>query len=214
MSEGEFPAPAVPAPGSEAAGLADGGARGAAVSPAAGKLGVWTFLATEVLLFGGLFTAYVVFRLEYPKMFHEGHLHLDRILGAANTVILITSSLTVALALAAVRRGEERLLRLFLFLTLLLAAAFLAVKYFEWSAKFAQGIYPGTDIFFGLYFMMTGLHGLHVLGGMVVLGTIFFLARGGRFGPCNHAPVEIGALYWHFVDLVWIYLFPLFYLIG
>ncbi|MCL5966175.1 MAG: cytochrome c oxidase subunit 3 family protein [Deltaproteobacteria bacterium] len=178
------------------------------------KLGIWTFLATEVLLFGGLFTAYIVFRLKYPEMFHADHLHLDKVLGALNTVILITSSLTVALGIAAIRRGEQRLLRLFLFLTILLAGAFLAVKYFEWTAKFAHGFYPSTDIFFSLYFMMTGLHGLHVLGGMSVLGWILYRAGRRHFTAEYHTPVEIAGLYWHFVDLVWIYLFPLFYLIG
>lgn len=189
-----------------------------ATSPAnaydAAKLGIWTFLATEVLLFGGLFTAYIVFRLRYPEMFHAGHLHLDRVLGAVNTLILITSSLTVALGIAAIRNGKERLLQLFLALTILLAGGFLAVKYFEWTAKFAHGLFPRTDIFFGLYFMMTGLHGAHVLGGMGVLGAILCLARKGRFSAEYHTPVEISGLYWHFVDLVWIYLFPLFYLIG
>lgn len=196
------------------AARAAGHAPSAAEALDTAKLGIWTFLATEVLLFGGLFTAYVVYRLKYPAMFHAGHLHLDRALGALNTVILITSSLTVALGIAAIRNGRRRALERFLFLTIALAFGFLVVKYFEWSAKFAHGLYPSTDIFFSLYFVMTGLHGFHVLGGMAVLGGILALSRKGRFTAERHAPVEVAGLYWHFVDLVWIYLFPLFYLIG
>ena len=180
----------------------------------AAKLGIWTFLATEVLLFGGLFTAYIVFRLKYPQMFHADYLHLNRVLGAVNTVVLIGSSLTVALGIASIRKGKQGLLMMFLSLTILLAAAFLAIKYFEWTEKFAHGLFPGTDVFFSLYFMMTGLHGIHVLGGMLVLGAMLVLAGRGKFSERYHTPVEISGLYWHFVDLVWIYLFPLFYLIG
>lgn len=185
-----------------------------ATAYAAAKLGLWTFLATEVLLFGGLFTTYIVYRIKYPKMFHEGHLKLDRVLGATNTVILICSSLTVALAIAAIRKGRQGQLRLFLCLTLLFAAGFLGIKYVEYGEKFSHGLYPGTDIFFSLYFMMTGLHGLHVIGGMAVLAAMAVLAGKGRFTAGYHTPVEISGLYWHFVDLVWIYLFPMFYLIG
>jgi cytochrome c oxidase subunit 3 len=180
----------------------------------AAKLGIWTFLATEVLLFGGLFTAYIVFRLKFPQMFHEDHFHLNRILGAVNTIVLICSSLTVALGIAAIRKGKQGLLKLFLSLTILLAAVFLGIKYVEWTEKFAHGLFPGTDVFFSLYFMMTGLHGLHVLAGMLVLGGVLVLAGRGKFSEHYSTPVEISGLYWHFVDLVWIYLFPLFYLIG
>lgn len=180
----------------------------------AAKLGIWTFLATEVLLFGALFTAYIVFRLKFPGMFHADYVHLNRLLGAANTVVLISSSLTVALAVASIRKGKQKRMMLFLSLTILLAGVFLAIKYFEWTEKFAHGLFPGTDIFFSLYFMMTGLHGLHVLGGMLVLGAMLILAGRGRFSESYHTPVEISGLYWHFVDLVWIYLFPMLYLIG
>lgn len=177
-------------------------------------LGLWTFLATEVLLFGGLFAAYVVFRIRYPEMFYEDHLKLDRVLGAVNTVVLICSSLTVALGISAIRKGKQGLLRVFLVLTILLAGAFLAIKYVEYGEKFAHGLHPGTDIFFSLYFMLTGLHGLHVLAGMVILSAMFVLAGRGTFSESYHTPVEISGLYWHFVDLVWIYLFPLLYLVG
>jgi len=177
-------------------------------------LGLWTFLATEVLLFGGLFTTYIVYRIRYPEMFYEDHLKLDRVLGAGNTLILICSSLTVALGIAAIRRGRVRILRRYLFATILLAAGFLGVKAVEYTEKFSHGIHPGTDIFFSLYFMLTGLHALHVIGGMTVLAAVAVLAGRGRFSEHYYTPVELSGLYWHFVDLVWIYLFPLLYLVG
>jgi cytochrome c oxidase subunit 3 len=180
----------------------------------AATLGIWTFLATEVLLFGGLFTAYVVYRIQYPQLFYEGHLKLDRVLGAINTVVLIGSSLTVALGIGAIRVGKVRLLKFFLALTILLAGVFLGIKYVEYTEKFSHGLSPGTDIFFSLYFMLTGLHGIHVLAGMGVLGGVLYLAGKGKFSESYYTPVEISGLYWHFVDLVWIYLFPLLYLVG
>ncbi len=185
-----------------------------ATAKEAATLGIWTFLATEVLLFGGLFTAYVIFRIQYPQMFYDDHLKLNRILGAVNTVVLICSSLTVALGIAAIRKGKVGLLRLYLSLTILLGAAFLGIKYVEYSEKFSHGLHPGTDIFFSLYFTLTGLHGIHVLAGMAALGTVLFLAGRGKFSESYYTPVEISGLYWHFVDLVWIYLFPLLYLVG
>jgi cytochrome c oxidase subunit 3 len=156
----------------------------------------------------------MVFRLRYPEMFHLDYRHLDRVLGAVNTVVLITSSLTVALAVAAIRNGKQRAMKFFLSMTILLAGVFMVIKYFEWTEKFAHGLHPGTDIFFSLYFTMTGLHGLHVLGGMAILGWMLVLAARGKFTESYNTPVELTGLYWHFVDLVWIYLFPLFYLIG
>ena len=180
----------------------------------AATLGIWTFLATEVLLFGGLFTAYVIFRIKYPRMFYEDHLKLDRVLGAVNTIVLIGSSLTVALGISAIRKGKVGLLRMYLSFTILLAATFLGIKYLEYTEKFSHGLSPGTDIFFSLYFMLTGLHGIHVLAGMVVLGAVLYLAGKGKYSESYHTPVEISGLYWHFVDLVWIYLFPLLYLVG
>lgn len=178
------------------------------------RLGIWTFLATEVLLFGGLFTAYTVFRIAHPAQFHTDYLKLNRLLGALNTVVLICSSLSVAIGIAAARQGKERTLRRCLALTLLLAAAFLGIKYLEWSDHFAHGIYPKTSIFFALYYMMTGLHALHVMAGMGALTVMLVMARRGKFAAGEAAPVEITGIYWHFVDLVWIYLFPLLYLIG
>ncbi|MEW6719028.1 MAG: cytochrome c oxidase subunit 3 family protein [Thermodesulfobacteriota bacterium] len=178
------------------------------------KLGVWTFLATEVLLFGALFTAYAVYRAEYPALFHAEHLKLDRILGLANTIVLITSSLTVVLGVDAIRKGKVRLLRGCYGATILLGAVFLCVKYVEWTAEFRHGAYPGTNIFFSLYFALTGLHGIHVLLGMGVLAYVVVLAGRGRLSESYTTPAEMSGLYWHFVDLVWIYLFPLLYLIG
>jgi cytochrome c oxidase subunit 3 len=178
------------------------------------KLGVWTFLATEVLLFGALFTAYTIFRMKYPELFRVEHAKLDRVLGAVNTVVLITSSFTVVLGVDAIRRGKARLLEAYFGATILLAAVFLCVKYVEYAAKFHHGLYPRTNLFFSLYFMMTGLHGAHVLLGMTVLTYVIVLSRRGRLSADYYTPVEMSGLYWHFVDLVWIYLFPLLYLVG
>ncbi len=178
------------------------------------KLGIWAFLATEVLLFGGLFTAYTVFRIGQPRMFHTEYLKLNRLFGAVNTVVLICSSLTVALGIAAIRQGRQRMLKVCLVLTLLLAATFLGVKYAEYSEHIARHELPRTNNFFSLYYMMTGLHAIHVFAGMIALTTMLVLAARGKFSAEYHAPVEITGLYWHFVDLVWIYLFPLLYLIG
>jgi cytochrome c oxidase subunit 3 len=178
------------------------------------KLGVWTFLATEVLLFGALFTAYTIFRMKYPELFRVEHAKLDRVLGAVNTVVLITSSFTVVLGIDAIRRGKARLLEAYFGATILLAAVFLCVKYVEYAAKFHHGLYPRTNLFFSLYFMMTGLHGAHVLLGMTVLTYVIVLSRRGRLSANYYTPAEMSGLYWHFVDLVWIYLFPLLYLVG
>jgi cytochrome c oxidase subunit 3 len=178
------------------------------------KLGIWCFLATEVLLFGGLFTAYTVFRIANPEMFHTEYLKLNRLFGAVNTVVLICSSLTVALGIAAIRQGRQRMLKVCLVLTLLLAAAFLGVKYAEYAEHIAVGELPGTNNFFSLYYMMTGLHAIHVFAGMAALASMLAMACRGKFSAEYHNPVEITGLYWHFVDLVWIYLFPMLYLIG
>jgi cytochrome c oxidase subunit 3 len=191
-----------------------GGHTDPAVAFESAKLGIWTFLATEVLLFGALFTAYIVFRMKYPEMFRAEHAKLDRVLGAANTVVLITSSLMVVLGVDAVKRGRARLFEACFGATILLAAVFLCVKYVEYAAKFHHGLYPRTNLFFSLYFMMTGLHGIHVLLGMGVLSYVVVLSRRGRLSAGYYTPAEMSGLYWHFVDLVWIYLFPLLYLIG
>ena len=183
-------------------------------APVAARLGIWAFLATELLLFGGLFTAYAQFRLVYPDLFHQQYLHLNRLMGALNTVLLLTSSLTMAIGIAAIRQGRQQVLKWCLSLTLALASGFLFIKYLEWTEDFSHGLFPGTNLFFGLYFVMTGLHGIHVLVGMGVMVWLLLRARRGAFSPDYSTPVEITGLYWHFVDLVWIYLFPLLYLVG
>jgi cytochrome c oxidase subunit III len=268
----------------------------------AGKLGIWLFLATEILLFGGLFCAYAVYRANHPEIFAYAHQYLDTKLGGTNTLVLICSSLTMAWAVRCAQRGQRRGLILNLFLTLVCACGFLSIKYVEyhhkwkhgllWGARFQPDVAPGehepsaahpavaathpatppttrsapppttasapattrpTDerskiapaaagppglapdlsvddstsggphgilkrpsnvhIFFGIYFAMTGLHGLHVLAGMTVIVWLLVGALRGRFGPDYFAPVDFGGLYWHLVDLIWIYLFPLLYLI-
>ena len=191
--------------------------------PVANRLGMWIFLTTEVLLFGVLFVAYAWFHVRYRLDYHESARHLDRAVGALNTVVLLTSSLTVALAVRAFQRGLPRMTARWLLATVALALVFLGVKAFEWSHKFAAGLSldsaflneqsQGVIVFFGLYYVMTGLHALHVAAGALVLGvTALRVAR--RPPPRASALVENVGLYWHLVDLVWIYLFPLFYLVA
>lgn len=174
------------------------------------KLGMWLFLASEVMMFAGFIAAYVVLRSANPGMVADAAT-LNRTLATVNTFILITSSLTMALGVASIRSGDVDRLRLFLLLTVLLGASFLVIKAFEYGAKFAHGIYSWTSIFFTCYFTMTGLHGLHVLGGIVLLGILAVGSR--RFSTDHHTPVELVGLYWHFVDVVWIFLFPMLYLL-
>lgn len=190
------------------------------------KQGLWLFLLQEVLFFSPLFVAYAVFRLTYPQAFIEGHHHLDWRMGAINTIILICSSYTMVLGVRAAQHGDKAKLIRNLLLTLLFATGFLVVKYFEYTHKIHDGLLPGAmfsnaeakdphvPLFFSLYFGITGLHGLHVIGGMVAMVWVLLRARKGEFGPGYYTPVEMVGLYWHFVDLVWIYLFPLLYLVG
>jgi len=190
------------------------------------KLGLWIFLVTEVLLFGGLFVAYGVFRAWNPEMFYNAHRSLNVFLGALNTVILISSSVTMALAIRSIQLDDQPKTVRFLIATIILAAAFLVVKYFEYNHKIHLGQLPGKfytfrgiegtnpHLFFTIYFAMTGLHALHIIGGMSVLIWLTLKTSRGRFSAEYYTPVELAGLYWHFVDLVWIYLFPLLYLIG
>ena len=192
----------------------------------AAKQGMWIFLVTEVLMFGGLFVAYAIFRGLYPEMFHAAHQHLAVNMGATNTVALITSSLTMALAVSSTQKGKRDHAIIYLVLTLLAACCFLVIKYFEYTHKFHDGLLPGglftntelkdpkSPLFFYLYFMMTGLHGIHVLIGMGVITWILRRTVRHEFSPGYYTPVELVGFYWHFVDLVWIYLFPLLYLVG
>lgn len=190
------------------------------------KLGMWLFLLTEVLLFGGLFCAYVVYRSWNPDIFHNAHQFLDVTMGTVNTVVLITSSVTMALAIRCMQLNNKRGTIINLWITLILAGLFLVVKYFEYSHKFHLGQLPGKyytftgiegsnpHVFFSMYFLMTGLHGIHVLGGMSVITWLLVKTRANRFSSEYYTPIEMTGLYWHLVDLIWIFLFPLFYLIG
>ncbi|MBX5480502.1 MAG: cytochrome c oxidase subunit 3 family protein [Myxococcaceae bacterium] len=191
----------------------------------AARFGMWLFLSTEVLLFAGLFVSYAVYRYLYPQTFALCSRHLDLSLGTINTLVLITSSLTVALAIHFVRTGKNGMATGMLIVTLLCACAFLVIKYFEYHHKFEQGTLPGrfytysgiqtegAPMFFALYFLTTGLHALHVVVGMSVLTWVTYHVVKGRFSPVYYTPVELGGLYWHLVDLVWIFLYPLLYLI-
>ncbi|MBN2012053.1 cytochrome c oxidase subunit 3 [candidate division KSB1 bacterium] len=243
------------------------------------KIGMWLFLFTELLLFGGMFLLYAVYRFKHAHEFHVGALELDKMLGTLNTMFLLTSSLTMALSISALQRMNRKLSSVFLVITILLGITFLVVKYFEWSAKIAHGIYPGSAdlsrfykdgeiLFFGLYYAMTGLHGLHIIVGVVILSVMLFFInkqpktefsiepdqvdgiRGSQIAfqdasgkallkgikvddsvrrisvLYSHEPgsdiehksnlikLENSGLYWHLVDIIWIFLFPLFYLIS
>jgi len=189
-------------------------------------LGMWIFLATEILFFGGLFCCYTVYRTSYPVAFGHASNHLDVILGAVSTAILIVSSFTMACAVNSAATGAKNALVAFLTLTILFAAAFLVIEMSEWHMLYKEGLVPGfnftykeTDpshvqLFFCLYFSMTGLHASHVTLGIVLLSVMAFRGFGGAFSPSYYTPIEITGLYWHFVDLVWIFLFPLYYLIA
>lgn len=190
------------------------------------KLGMWIFLLTEVLLFGGLFAAYVIYRAWNPEIFHNAHQYLDITMGTINTLVLITSSVTMALAIRCMQLNNKKGTIINLSITLVLAGAFLVIKYFEYSHKIHLGQLPGKfytftgiegtnpHIFFSVYFLMTGLHGIHVLGGIAVITWLLVKTRAGRFSSEYYTPIEMTGLYWHLVDLIWIFLFPLFYLIG
>lgn len=212
----------------------------------AAKLGMWLFLAQEILFFSGLFVAYFIFRAWYPEAFSVGSHLLDWKMGGLNTVVLLTSSLTAALAVRSAQVGNRGQTNTYLIATIVLAGAFMVVKYFEYSHKIHAGLLPGSlwnphgegveevrhainaaansagdgmlpyqiRTFFGIYFVMTGLHGLHVLIGMGLMVWMIMRNNKGAFSPEYNTPVDLTALYWHLVDLVWIYLFPLLYLID
>jgi cytochrome c oxidase subunit 3 len=190
---------------------------------AGSKLGMWLFLYTELMLFGGLFVAYAYYYYCYPADFVTGGQALDVVIGAINTVILLISSFAVAASLTAIRRGSRTTSMILLGVTLALGVAFLVNKYFEWGHKIEEGIYPGSQalldyppgqtIFFGLYYTLTGLHGLHVVIGVIVLAICLALVASGRIRTGHDIVLENSALYWHLVDLIWIFVFPLFYLI-
>jgi heme/copper-type cytochrome/quinol oxidase subunit 3 len=175
-----------------------------------GKLAIWWFLASEIITFGGLIGSYTVFRLANPAWAEEAH-HLSVLIATFNTIVLLTSSLTMVLAFAAVDQGDEHKTRTWLLLTVVGGLVFLVIKALEWSLEIGAGRVPGASGFWSFYFTMTGLHGLHVLGGIVVNALLWLTAVRGRLGPVAHR-IEYAGLYWHFVDIVWIVLFPLLYL--
>jgi cytochrome c oxidase subunit III len=188
-----------------------------------GKLGMWLFLFTELFLFGGLFLVYAVFRAKYSADFHSAARELNAFIGTLNTVFLLTSSMTVAMSITAVQKNHKKLAMFLITVTILLAALFMMNKYFEWSHKFEYKLYPGSEVlknlpqgellFFGLYYMMTGLHALHVLIGMILLSINLIKVKTGSVNREHYLILENSGLYWHLVDLIWIFLFPLLYLI-
>jgi cytochrome c oxidase subunit 3 len=195
------------------------------------KLGMWVFLITEILLFSGMFVAYAVYRQWHPEAFVAASATLDQLLGTVNTVVLLTSSLTVALSIHYIQKDEQRKSFWSLMATIALAGGFMVIKYFEYTSKFEHGIFPGglfdphgvhyehlADIayvpqFFSIYFVMTGIHGIHVLAGMLVIGWIASRVYRGHFSSEYYTHVELTGLYWHLVDIIWIFLYPLLYLV-
>jgi len=193
----------------------------------ASTLGMWIFLITEIMFFGGMFLAYTLYRSSYPDVFGVASTSLNVYIGAANTVVLLCSSLTMVLAVRASQLGQKNAIVLFLILTLLLGGVFLGVKAFEWHEKFVEHHIPGpgfhlegtgmqgqAQLFFSLYFAMTGLHALHMVVGAGLLLYLIFEARRGVYSASYMTPVDMIGLYWHFVDIIWIFLFPLLYLID
>jgi cytochrome c oxidase subunit 3 len=213
----------------------------------AGTLGMWVFLVTEIMFFGGMFLAYTLYRYKYPDAFAAASNHLDIKLGAVNTVVLIVSSFTMAMAVFSTQVGKRRNSIIYLVLTLVLGLTFLGIKAVEYRQKYEDRLIPGqliaghpfnpevakhgdtdphklhlpagvsvrqVELFYMIYFAMTGMHALHMIIGAGILIVILIMAWRGKFSPEYHAPVEITGLYWHFVDIVWIFLFPLLYLLG
>jgi cytochrome c oxidase subunit 3 len=192
----------------------------------AATLGMWCFLVTEVLFFGGLFLTYALYRGWYPGAFTAASRELLIWPGTINTAVLITSSLTMALAVHAAQTGDRRSLILCLAVTMLLGSVFLGIKGFEYYEGYLEGHFPGprfrfeaehfreAQIFFSLYYLMTGLHAIHMIIGLGVMAVMVWMSWRGRITAEYYNPIEVSGLYWHFVDIVWIFLFPLLYLIG
>lgn len=220
----------------------------------ASTLGMWAFLLTEIMMFGGMFVAYLIYRLKYYEAFVAGSTSISVSWGFVNTLVLIVSSLTMALAVSAAQRGAQKTLRIFIVFTMILGTVFLGIKAIEYHQKYTEHHIPGgtfgyfdavnhfpgqpdniaedlvkkdgktpeqaeqianqTEIFFCFYFAMTGLHAVHMIIGLGLMSWLLWLSKGNRFGPAYYTPVELGGLYWHFVDIVWIFLFPLLYLIS
>ena len=192
--------------------------------PEASKLGMWLFIFTELLLFGGLFMIYSVYRYLNPEAFQLAAHELNTFIGALNTVILLVSSMTIAMSTSALQQKNKKLTVFLIIITLILAVVFLINKYFEWGLKIKHGIYPGSShlindfsqgeiLFFALYFVMTGLHALHIIVGMIIMSVALVKVQKGTVNANRPVLLENAGLYWHLVDLIWIFLFPLFYLI-
>lgn len=191
----------------------------------AGRLGMWAFLCTEILLFAGLFGLYAVYRTQYPQEFHIAATHTHKALGTLNTFVLIFSSVTVAFAIHFARSGKPKPAVGMIFITLLCGAVFLYVKSIEYRHHFQEGIFPGSyyaseemphagfKMYYTIYYFMTGLHGIHVVIGMVVLLSVLPRVKRGFYGPSHYLGIELAGMYWHLVDLIWIFLWPIFYLV-
>ena len=192
----------------------------------AATMGMWIFLVTEVMFFGGLFASYVVYRAMYPTAFAVASRELDVALGTINTAVLLLSSFTMVVAVFGAQTGSRRTLIGGLALTVLLGLVFLAIKFYEYYQKYVEHFIPGPSfafpqpyaqpakMYFTLYFAMTGLHAIHMIVGCGLLSVLIIMAWRGRFTPAYYSPVELSGLYWHFVDIIWIFLYPLLYLIG
>ena len=187
------------------------------------RLGMWLFILSELLFFGGMFILYSAYRYKNPTAFHLASMELDVALGTLNTLVLLTSSLTVAISIAAIQKGQRNVSIVLLIITVLLGLFFLVNKGFEWGAKIEHGLYPNSSVllgrpkgeilFFGLYYVMTGLHGLHVLVGVAVFSVMLRFILRDKINQTRFVPLENAGLYWHLVDILWLFLFPLFYLI-
>jgi cytochrome c oxidase subunit III len=190
------------------------------------SLGMWIFLATEVMFFGGMFLGYAIYRGAYAAAYAEASRHLDVVMGSINTAVLLCSSLTMALAVHAAQLGARRAAIIFLMATIVLGSAFLGVKGIEYYHKYEEHLIPGANfefsaqnknhaqIFFSFYFAMTGMHALHMVIGIAIMLVMILFTWRGRYSPEYYFPIEMTGLYWHFVDIVWVFLFPLLYLVD
>jgi cytochrome c oxidase subunit III len=188
-------------------------------------LGMWIFLATEILFFGGMFLGYTVYRTMYHQVFGEASSRLSVVLGTTNTAVLLCSSLTMAMGVRATQLGNRKIAAWFLLATMALGACFLGIKFYEYYQKYEEHLIPGASflwegqdakhapLFFLFYFIMTGMHALHMIIGIVMLAILLLMTLRRKFNSVYYAPVELGGLYWHFVDIVWVFLFPLLYLV-
>jgi len=192
----------------------------------ASTLGMWAFLATEILFFGGLFLGYTVYRAAYPTVYGEASRHLDIVLGGINTAVLLCSSLTMAMSVHEAQLGHRKTVVLFLLATMVLGGVFLGIKFYEYYQKYQENLIPGASfawhgadathasIFFIFYFVMTGMHALHMIIGLGLMSVLTILTLRRKFNSVYYSPIELGGLYWHFVDIVWVFLFPLLYLVD